>query len=461
MLNYTDIFMQIAYFVAAILFIVGLKRMSSPKTAATGIHWAGVGMAVAIIATFFVPEIHNIWLIIVAIIASTAVAWISGKKVALTAMPEMIAMFNGMGGGAAATIAAVELIKLSGNAHEQISVVAVILGLLGTLIGGISFTGSIFAFIKLRDWLKTIYFPMQQVINLIVFALGIGLGVAFVFAHSVMLFVLFFVVSLLYGILMTIPIGGADMPVVISLYNAFTGLAVACEGYLLGNIAMIIAGTLVGSAGSLLTLLMAKAMNRPLVNILFSRFGVSEQGANGAMQGEMKSLEVEDAGYTLGYVSSVVIVPGYGMAVAQAQQKVWELAQLLIAKGINVTFAVHPLAGRMPGHMNVLLAEAGVPYDLIADIEEINDDFPTIDVVLVLGANDVVNPAARTDKSSPIYGMPILNVDYAHQCFVIKRGKGAGYSGVQNALFFADKTKMVYGDAKDIIVKMIHALKSQ
>jgi H+-translocating NAD(P) transhydrogenase subunit beta len=462
MLSCADIFIQIAYFAAAILFIVGLKRMSSPKTAATGIHWAGVGMLVAVIATFFFPEIHNVWLIVGAIIISTVVAWISGKKVALTAMPEMIAMFNGMGGGAAATIAAVELIKLSGNAPEQISVVAIILGLLGTLIGGISFTGSIFAFIKLRDWLKTIYFPMQQFINLAIFVAGIALGIAFVFTHSVILFILFFLVSLLYGVLMTIPIGGADMPVVISLYNAFTGLAVACEGYLLNNISMIIAGTLVGSAGSLLTLLMAKAMNRSLANILFSRFGVTAQSTDGSgIQGEMKSMEVEDAGYTLGYVNSVVIVPGYGMAVAQAQQKVWELAQLLIAKGINVRFAVHPLAGRMPGHMNVLLAEAGVPYDLISDIEEINDDFPNIDAVIVLGANDVVNPAARTDKSSPIYGMPILNVDYAHQCFVIKRGKGAGYSGVQNALFCADKTKMVYGDAKDIIVKMIQALKSQ
>lgn len=460
MLNYIDIVIQIAYFAAAILFIVGLKRMSSPKTAASGIYWAGAGMLVAVLATFLFPEVHNILLIVAAIVLSAAVAWVSGKKVALTAMPEMIAMFNGMGGGAAAAIAAVELIKLSGDTQAQMPMVAIILGLLGALIGSISFTGSIFAFLKLRDWLKNIWYPMQQFINLIVFAGAIALGIAFVITHSLPIFILFFIVSLIYGILMTIPIGGADMPVVISLYNAFTGLAVACEGYLLGNISMIIAGTLVGSAGSLLTLLMAKAMNRSIANIIFSRFGVTDQGSAG-MQGEMKSMEVEDAGLTLGYVNSVVIVPGYGMAVAQAQQKVWELAQLLIAKGINVRFAVHPLAGRMPGHMNVLLAEAGVPYDLISDIEEINDDFPNVDAVIVLGANDVVNPAARTDKSSPIYGMPILNVDYAHQCFVIKRGKGAGYSGVQNALFFADKTKMVYGDAKEVIIKMIQALKSQ
>jgi H+-translocating NAD(P) transhydrogenase subunit beta len=460
MFNYVEMVIQIAYFVAAILFIIGLKRMSSPKTAASGIYWAGVGMLVAIIATFFFPEIHNIWLIIAAIVISTLIAWLSGQKVALTAMPEMIAMFNGMGGGAAAAIAAVELLKLSSNVQEQMPMESIILGLLGALIGSISFTGSILAFIKLRDWLKNIYFPMQQFINLAVLIAGIILSLAFVYTHSVSLLILFFVVSLLYGVLMTIPIGGADMPVVISLYNAFTGLAVACEGYLLNNVSMIIAGTLVGSAGSLLTLLMAKAMNRSIINILFSRFGVTGQGGEG-IQGEMKSMEVEDAGLGLGYVNSVVIVPGYGMAVAQAQQKVWELAQLLITKGVVVRFAVHPLAGRMPGHMNVLLAEAGVPYDLISDIEEINDDFPNVDTVIVLGANDVVNPAARTDKSSPIYGMPILNVDYARQCLVIKRGKGAGYSGVQNALFFADKTRMVYGDAKEAIIKMIQALKNQ
>lgn len=459
--SYIDIIIQIAYFAAAILFIVGLKRMSSPKTAAGGIHWAGAAMLLAVLVTFLFPEVHNVWLIILAIVLSSAVAWYSGKKVALTAMPEMIAMFNGMGGGAAATIAAVELIKLAGDTSVQMPATTIVLGLLGALIGSISFTGSICAFFKLRDWMKNIYFPMQQAVNLIVFAAAILLGIAFIFVHSTFLFVLFFILSLAYGVLMTIPIGGADMPVVIALYNAFTGLAVACEGYLLNNVAMIVAGTLVGSAGTLLTLLMARAMNRSLTNILFTKFGVTDSGAGAGAQGEMKSMEVEDAAITLSYVSSVAIVPGYGMAVAQAQQKVWELAQLLIAKGINVRFAVHPLAGRMPGHMNVLLAEAGVPYDLIADIEEINGDFPNIDAVIVLGANDVVNPAARTDKSSPIYGMPILDVDYAKQCFVIKRGKGAGYSGVQNSLFFAERTKMVYGDAKDVITKMVQVLKSQ
>jgi len=450
---------QIAYYAASLLFVIGLKRMSSPKTAASGIYWAGAGMLAATVVTFLFPGIHNFLLILLALILSSIVAWYSGKIVKITAMPEMIALFNGMGGGAAATIASVELIKLGGSNAADLPTIMVILGLFGALIGGISFTGSICAVFKLRDWIKkATHFPMQQAVNTIIFALGILLALIFVITHSITILALFFIVSAIYGVLMTIPIGGADMPVVIALYNAFTGLAVACEGFLLNNIAMIIAGTLVGSAGTLLTLLMAKAMNRSVANIIFSRFGVS--GSGESIQGEMKAMEIDDAAITLSYVNSVVIVPGYGMAVAQAQQKVWELAQLLISKGINARFAVHPLAGRMPGHMNVLLAEAGVPYDYIVDMEEINDDLPSTDVVIVLGANDVVNPAARTDKSSPIYGMPILNVDYAKQCFVIKRGKGAGYSGVQNSLFFADNTKMVYGDAKDVITKMIHALKN-
>ena len=456
---YAHLIIQIAYYAAAVLFIVGLKRMSSPKTAASGIYWAGAGMLVAVLVTFLFPNMHNYLLIIIAVILSAIVAWYSGRAVPLTAMPEMIAMFNGMGGGAAAAIAATELLRLVDHPLITLPMPALILGLLGALIGSISFTGSILAFIKLRDWMKNIWFPAQQFVNTLILVVAIALGVAFIITHSWLLFILFFVAAALFGILMTIPFGGADMPVVISLYNAFTGLAVACEGFLLNNIAMIIAGTLVGSAGSLLTLLMARAMNRSIVNIIFSKFGVT--GGGTAVEGEMKAMDVQDAAITLSYVSTVAIVPGYGMAVAQAQQKVWELAQLLMNKGIDIRFAVHPLAGRMPGHMNVLLAEAGVPYDYINDIEDINADFPNIDAVIVLGANDVVNPAARTDTASPIYGMPILNVDYAKQCFVIKRGRGAGYSGVQNSLFFADKTRMVFGDAKAVISEMIQTLKNQ
>jgi len=460
-MNISSFIMQVAYFVSAILFILGMKRMSSPKTAVSGICWAGIGMILATLATFLVPGLNNLWLIILAIVLSSLIAWYSGKIVPMTAMPEMIALFNGMGGGAAATIAAVELIKLTTDVQVQLPITVIFFGLFGALIGSISFSGSICAVIKLRDWIKkATYFPAQQLVNTAIFVGAVVFGLIFALTHTTTAFVLFFILSFAYGILMTIPIGGADMPVVIALYNAFTGLAVACEGFLLNNVAMIIAGTIVGSAGTLLTLLMAKAMNRSLVNILFSRFGITDAAA-GAVHGEMKSMEIDDAAITMSYVNSVVIVPGYGMAVAQAQQKVWELAQVLMSKGINVRFAVHPLAGRMPGHMNVLLAEAGVPYDYTIDLEEINDDFVNTDVVIVLGANDVVNPDARTDTTSPIYGMPILNVDYAKQCFVIKRGKGAGYSGVQNSLFFANNTKMVYGDAKDVITKMIHALKSQ
>lgn len=455
-----DLIIQIVYYAAAILFILGLKRMSSPKTATSGVEWAGIGMLLAVAVTFLLPNMHNFWLIFVAIVIGTISAWIAAKKVAMTAMPEMIAMYNGMGGGAAAAIAAVELYKLAFDPSITMPVTTFILATSGALIGGISFSGSILAFFKLRDWLKNIYFPMQQLINLSVLTIAVLLGFIFYFWHANFILVMFFVATLSYGVLMTMSIGGADMPVIISLYNAFTGLAVACEGFVMNNIAMIIAGTLVGSAGSLLTLMMAKAMNRSITNVLFARFGGSAHGESTVI-GTTKSMEIEDAAMMLNYVNKVMVVPGYGMAVAQAQQKVWELASLLLEKGIDVKFAIHPVAGRMPGHMNVLLAEAGVPYDYILDMEEINNDFVNADIVIVIGANDVVNPAARTDKTSPIYGMPILNVDYAKQILVIKRGKGKGYAGIENLLFFNDKCHLVYGDAKQVMNKMIQTLKEQ
>lgn len=453
-----SIIIQLAYYASAILFILGLKRMSSPKTATSGIEWAGIGMLIAVAATFLFPSIHNLWLIFAAITIGAMIAWIGAKKVSMTGMPEMIAMYNGMGGGAAAAIAAVELSKLI-DPTITIPATTFTLATIGALIGCISFSGSLLAFFKLRDWLKNIYFPLQQFINIGVLIAAVLLGLAFYFTHSYSVFILFFTASLAYGILMTMSIGGADMPVIIALYNAFTGLAVACEGFALNNIAMIIAGTIVGSSGTLLTLLMAKAMNRHLINVLFSRFGGSSTGS--VVEGTTKSIETEDAAVMLNYVSKVVFVPGYGMALSQAQQKVWELASLLLDKGIDVKFAIHPVAGRMPGHMNVLLAEAGVPYEYIFDMEEINTEFASTDIVIVLGANDVINPAARTDKTSPIYGMPILNVDYAKQIFVVKRGKGKGYAGIENLLFFNDKCRMVYGDAKQVLTKMIQTLKEQ
>lgn len=449
---------QISYYIAAILFMLGLKQMSSPKTAAKGIRWAGFGMLLGVIVTFFFSGMHNFTLILAGITVGTLIAWYAAEKVQMTAMPEMIALFNGMGGGAAGAIAAIELLKLSISPAATMSTSTYVLAILGGLIGCISFSGSILAFFKLRDWLKNIYFPMQQFVNVVVLLATISLGAVFYFNHSITALILFFALSLIYGKLMTIPIGGADMPVVIALYNALTGLAVACEGFALNNMAMIIAGTIVGASGTLLTQLMAKAMNRPISNILFTRFGGNSGGVD--VQGTSKSMEAEDAAVMLSYVQKVIIIPGYGMAVAQAQQKVWELTSLLLEANIDVKFAIHPVAGRMPGHMNVLLAEAGVPYDYIYDMDDINNEFTSTDIVIVIGANDVVNPAARTDKTSPIYGMPILNADMAKQIFVIKRGKGKGYAGIENMLFFNDKTSMVYGDAKQVITKMMQTIKT-
>jgi H+-translocating NAD(P) transhydrogenase subunit beta len=455
---------QISYFIAAALFILGLKRMSSPVTARGGILWAGGGMLLATVISFTLPDMHNIGLMLLAIAIGSAVAWVSGKRVAMTDMPQMIALYNGMGGGAAAAIAAVELVRVGADPSlaSKMPDGAITLGVIGAMIGSIAFTGSLIAFAKLQGWMnKAIRFPKQQQINAIAFGATVVLGILAAITHSDILLALFFVAGLTFGILMTIPIGGADMPVVISLYNALTGLAVGFEGFVLGNAAMIIAGTVVGAAGTLLTQLMAKAMNRSISNILFSNFGTGSEGAaaEGSVTGTMKAVEADDAAVMLSYAQKVIIVPGYGLAVAQAQHKVWELTQLLRERGIEVKFAIHPVAGRMPGHMNVLLAEAGVPYDIIADMDEINAEFATTDVSLVIGANDVVNPVARTDASSPIYGMPILNVDQSKQALVVKRGRGAGFSGVENALFYHDNTRMLYGDAQAVMAKLIQAVK--
>ena len=451
---------QVSYLLTAFLFIMGLKRMSSPVTARSGIIWAGAGMLVATLVTFLEPGIGNYPLILAAIVVGTAIAWISGKRVAMTDMPQMIALYNGMGGGAAAAIAAVELYK-----GEPMTAVAGTLAVVGGIIGAVSFSGSLIAFGKLQGLIKKSYrFGGQQVVNMLILAGALVLGGMVASGYNIGANVVtgFFVLALIFGVLMTLPIGGADMPVVISLYNAFTGLAVAFEGFVMQNAAMIIAGTVVGSAGTLLTQLMAKAMNRSLGNVLFSGFGDTGGAAAGgaAVTGSMKPIEASDVGVMMAFAQKVIVVPGYGMAVAQAQHKVWELCQLLIERGVQVRFAIHPVAGRMPGHMNVLLAEAGVPYDLIADLEEINAEFETADVALIIGANDVVNPVARTDKSSPIYGMPILNADKAKNVVVIKRGQGAGFSGIENALFYLDNTRMLYGDGQAAVSQLIQAVKA-
>jgi NAD(P) transhydrogenase subunit beta len=372
-----------------------------------------------------------------------------------------------MGGGAAAAIAAVELYRAAyanvAGAAAGHSPVVMSLAVIGGIIGAISFSGSLIAWAKLQGVItKTIRFGGQKIVNGALFLGSLAVGVLVVLHHGAdpLHITLIFALALLFGIAMTLPIGGADMPVVISLYNALTGLAVAFEGFVLDNAAMIIAGTVVGSAGTLLTQLMAKAMNRSLANVLFSDFGSGGGAAATAVSGSMKPIEASDVGVMMAFASKVIVVPGYGMAVAQAQHKVWEMCQLLIDRGVTVKFAIHPVAGRMPGHMNVLLAEAGVPYDLIADLEEINAEFETADVALIIGANDVVNPVARTDKSSPIYGMPILNADKAKNVIVIKRGQGAGFSGIENALFFLDNTRMLYGDGQKAAAELVNAIKA-
>jgi H+-translocating NAD(P) transhydrogenase subunit beta len=467
---------EASYFLAALLFILGLKRMSSPKNARQGIVWAGVGMLIATLATFLYPDLHNYGLMMVAIVSGSIIAWWTGKRVAMTDMPQMIALYNGMGGGAAAAIAAVELLKLSAphsgvlvQGHQlEIHVLAV----LGAIIGTVAFSGSLIAFFKLQGIMKgVIRFKGQQLVNGLCFVATLVLGFLIMSSveldesrhivnanFSTGLLLAFFVLALVFGVLMTVPIGGADMPVVISLFNALTGLAVGIEGFVLGNAAMMIAGVVVGSAGTLLTQLMARAMNRPISNVLFSNFGETSSSQT-EIAGSMKAIEASDVGVMMAYAEKVLIVPGYGMAVAQAQHKIWELTQQLQKNNVTVKFAIHPVAGRMPGHMNVLLAEAGVPYDIIQDLDEINEEFATTDVVLVIGANDVVNPDARNDKSSPIYGMPILNAYRARNCIVIKRGQGRGFSGVENALFYADNTRLLYGDGQKAVASIIAAIK--
>jgi len=473
-MGWLPVVIKACYFLAALLFILGLKRMSSPRTARGGIVWAGVGMLVAVIATFALPEMHNRGLILAAVLIGVSAAWWSGRRVAMTAMPQMVALYNGMGGGAAAAIGAAELFSRAGNAITLLDggqftadgaatpgTAQLTLAVLGALIGSVSFSGSLIAFAKLQGWLdKRFVFPGQRVVNMLVLAGAVVLGAMMVGGQfTVPLIVVFFVLALLFGLMMTLPIGGADMPVVISLYNAFTGLAVAFEGFVLQNEAMIIAGTVVGAAGTLLTQLMAKAMNRSIGNVLFGSFGATGAAAQ-AIGGSQKPIEASDAAVMMAYAERVVIVPGYGMAVAQAQHKVWEFAKQLIDRGVKVKFAIHPVAGRMPGHMNVLLAEAGVPYDLIADMDDINPEFPNTDVALVIGANDVVNPLAKTDPSSPIYGMPILDVAAAKHVIVVKRGKGTGFAGIENALFYADNARMLYGDGQAAAGQLVAELKS-
>ncbi len=453
---------QASYLIAAFLLIMGIKRMSSPVTARSGIQWAGVGVLLAVIATFFHGHMQmtNALLMLLAIGIASLAAWYSGKRVAMTDMPQMVALYNGMGGGSAAAIGASALLMAAMSPQHALTATQTTLAMVGALIGSISFTGSLIAFAKLQGLMdKTFRYKGQQLVNGMCFLAALAVGGYLVWRLQVPAIVVFFALALLFGILMTLPIGGADMPVVISLYNALTGLAVAFEGFVQHNVALIIAGTVVGAAGTLLTRLMAKAMNRSISNVLFSNFGGGGQSTQ-EITGSLKPIETDDAASLLYLAEKIIIVPGYGMAVAQAQHKIWELSQQLIKRDKEVKFAIHPVAGRMPGHMNVLLAEAGVPYDLIADMDDVNAEFPSCDVAIVIGANDVVNPVAKTDPGSPIYGMPILDVALAKQVIVIKRGKGTGFAGIENALFYQDNCRMLYADGQEAASGLIAGLKA-
>ena len=467
MLDARESGIAIAYIVAAVLFILGLKRLSSPASARSGNRLAAIGMALALSATLVDRQIVSFWIIAGGMVVGAAIGIYFARTVQMTAMPQMVALFNGMGGGTAALVSVAEYLRLTAEsgqsgvgAGEATSIV------LGCAIGAISFTGSLIAFGKLQELLpgKPLQFPLQRLLNGFILLAMIVLGVAIAIGSggTVALWALFGA-ALLLGAMFVLPIGGGDMPVVISILNSLTGLAAALTGFVLHNQMLVVAGVLVGASGTLLTLLMSTAMNRSVANVLFGAFGAAGSStavAESGVQRTVKSTTAEDTAIALAYARSVVIVPGYGLAVAEAQHTVRELATDLEKRGVDVKYAIHPVAGRMPGHMNVLLAEANVPYDQLLEMDQVNGQFSQTDVVLVVGANDVVNPAARDDPSSPIYGMPILDVDRARNVVVLKRSMGHGFAGIDNALFYHDNTRMLFGDARQSLVKIGEALKT-
>ncbi len=455
---------QLSYLVAASLFILGLKQLGSPATARQGNLLAAVGMLIAIVATVLDRSVLNYEMILIAIAIGSLLGTIMARTVAITDMPQMVGLLNGLGGAASALVAVGEFWRLS-NSGAVVSIDANITIILGVLIGGITFTGSLVAFAKLQGLLSgsPITFPLQQPINaLLLVSLVAGSIYLCVTPANPTVLLTLTAISLLLGVLFVLPIGGGDMPVVISLLNSYSGVAASVAGFIVMNNMLIIAGALVGASGLILTQIMCKAMNRPLTNVLFGAFGAVSAVAGGSgsqIDKTVRSIDAEEGAMMLGYARSVVIVPGYGMAVAQAQHAVRELGDQLEKLGVEVRYAIHPVAGRMPGHMNVLLAEANVPYPQLHDMEDINPQFEETDVALVIGANDVVNPAARHDVSSPIYGMPILEVDKAKHTIVIKRGMSAGFAGVENELFYSQKTMMMFGGAKDVVAKLVSEVK--
>ena len=469
------------YLIASITFIVGLKMLSHPATARNGNRVAAIGMTLAILGTIFLYEedgtrLGNYAWIFGGIFIGTITGTLAAKRVKMTAMPEMVSLFNGMGGACAALISLVEfdhlahmdpmmagvLLMSAGGASAVKGFLLIIV--LGLIIGSVSFAGSIIAWGKLNGSIKDFSFKGQHIFNILLLAVIVVLAVyliVFLPANAVLIFYTIFFLSLLYGIFFVFPIGGADMPVVISLLNSFTGVAAACGGFLYDNKVMLTGGILVGAAGTLLTILMCKAMNRSLTNVLIGSFGGSSVGVSSAgAVGTHKEISLSDTAVLMSYASKVYIVPGYGLAVAQAQHACHELEKLLTSKGVDVKYAIHPVAGRMPGHMNVLLAEADVSYEKLLEMEQANEEFSTTDVVLILGANDVVNPAAKSDPASPIYGMPILDVELAKHVIVNKRSMKPGYAGIENELFFRPKTSMLFGDAKKVLQDLVAEIKN-
>lgn len=460
---------ELAYILASILFIIGIKQLGTAETARRGNRLSALGMFIAVIATL-ASQGMDYQYIIAGIIIGALIGGIAAARVKMTSMPEFVALFNGTGGLASLLVGWAEYTSRRSDWVESVPMddyISVTAIYIAVFIGGVTFTGSIIAYLKLSEKIggKPVLYPGQQIVNtLLVFAV-IGCGTAFILNPAEMYtpFLIALGISLLLGILFTIPVGGADMPVVISLLNSYSGLAASAAGFVIGNTVLIVSGSLVGASGLILTSIMCKAMNRSLANVLFSGFGSgsSTTAAAGAQeQGEAKPITAEDAYYVLEAAASVIFVPGYGMAVAQAQHAVRELGEILEENGCEVSYAVHPVAGRMPGHMNVLLAEANVPYEQLAEMDDVNPVIENADVVIVIGANDVVNPAAREDESSPIYGMPIINVDFARTVFVLKRSMRPGFAGVENPLFFKDNTRMIFGDAKKSIESLIGAFKS-
>ena len=454
---------DLAYVAAAIAFVIGIKGLSSPKTARNGNFVAATGMAIAILFTLTLEQVDRYWFVTAGLVVGAVIGVVSARTVRMTAMPQMVALLNGLGGGAAALVATAEFeraIDLPVDVDWDQLLAAVI----SVMIGSLTFSGSIIAFAKLQELLtgRPIVFPAQKPLNALLAAAAVGLAGWAWLGESMTPLVLLIAVSLLLGVLFVLPIGGADMPVVIALLNAFSGLSGVATGFALSNNALIIGGSLVGASGTLLTIMMGKAMNRSISNVLFGAFGQVQAGAGQARADDGRTVRATTAGdvaVQLSYATKVIVVPGYGLAVSQAQHDVRQLAQLLEEKGVQVVYAIHPVAGRMPGHMNVLLAEANVPYDQLKEMDRVNPEFPQADVALVIGANDVVNPAARTDPGSPIYGMPILDVDKAASIVVMKRSMATGFAGIDNELFLDDKTTMLFGNAKDSILDLIGAVK--